>query len=70
VRPRQSPRHLCISCGLAAVMTLDRKTCRAAAEAVSHRDLAEMFRMWLKRPGIPNEFRDRYSSPRGKRGGN
>lgn len=49
---------------------MDRKTCRAAAEAVSHRDLAEMFRMWLKRPGIPNEFRDRYSSPRGKRGGN
>jgi hypothetical protein len=38
---------------------------RAAAEAASHRDLAEMFRTWLNRPGIPDEFRARYSSPPG-----
>jgi hypothetical protein len=43
---------------------------RAAAEAASHRDLAEMFRTWLNRPGIPDEFRARYSSPPGTRSGN
>ena len=43
---------------------------RAAAEAASHRDLAEMFRTWLNRPGIPDEFRARYSSPPGARSGN
>ena len=43
---------------------------RAAAEAASHRDLAEMFRTWLNRPGIPDEFRARYSSPPRRRSGN
>ena len=43
---------------------------RAAAEAASHRDLAEMFRTWLNHPGIPDEFRARYSSPTRKRSGN
>jgi hypothetical protein len=33
---------------------------RAATEFASGRDLAEMFRTWLIRPGIPDEFRDRY----------
>jgi len=33
---------------------------RAAVEATSHRDLAELFRQWLIRPGIPAEFRARY----------
>ncbi len=38
---------------------------RSAVEFSSHRDLAEMFRTWLNRPGIPDEFRARYvrSSP-------
>jgi aminopeptidase N len=43
---------------------------RAAAEAASGRDLAEMFRTWLNHPGIPDDFRARYSNPPGTRGGN
>jgi aminopeptidase N len=35
---------------------------RAAAEAASQRDLAEMFRAWLNRPGIPDDFRARYNN--------
>jgi len=38
---------------------------RAAVEAASQRDLAEMFRTWLNRPGIPEDFRARYGSPPG-----
>ena len=41
---------------------------RAAVEAASQRDLAEMFRTWLNRPGIPNDFRARYSNPTSKPG--
>ncbi len=37
---------------------------RAAIEATSHRDLAEVFRQWLIRPGIPDEFRARYEERR------
>jgi hypothetical protein len=33
---------------------------RAAVESASGKDLAEMFRAWLIRPGIPDEFRARY----------
>jgi aminopeptidase N len=33
---------------------------RAATEFASGKDLAEMFRTWLIRPGIPDEFRARY----------
>jgi hypothetical protein len=33
---------------------------RAAVESASRRDLAEMFRVWLIRPGIPDDFRARY----------
>ena len=33
---------------------------RAAAEAASGKDLAEMFRTWLVEPGIPEDFRARY----------
>lgn len=36
---------------------------RAALEDASHRDLAEMFRAWLIRPGIPDDFRARYRKP-------
>jgi aminopeptidase N len=43
---------------------------RAAAEAASQRDLAEMFRTWLNRPGIPDDFRARYNNSPGSRGGN
>ncbi len=43
---------------------------RAAAEAASRRDLAEVFRIWLNRPGIPDDFRARYSSPPGAQGVN
>jgi hypothetical protein len=38
---------------------------RAAVESASRRDLAEMFRVWLIRPGIPDDFRARYGNPRG-----
>ncbi len=43
---------------------------RAAVEAASQRDLAEMFRTWLNHSGIPDEFRARYSNPPGTRSGN
>jgi hypothetical protein len=43
---------------------------RAAVEAASQRDLAGMFRIWLNHPGIPDEFRARYSSPPSMRSGN
>jgi hypothetical protein len=43
---------------------------RAAVEAASQRDVAEMFRMWLNHSGIPDEFRARYSNPPGTRRGN
>jgi hypothetical protein len=33
---------------------------RSAAESASGKDLAEMFRVWLVQPGIPNDFRARY----------
>ena len=33
---------------------------RAAAESASRRDLAEIFRIWLNRPGMPDDFRARY----------
>lgn len=36
---------------------------RSALEDASHRDLAEMFRTWLIRPGIPDDFRARYGKP-------
>ena len=36
---------------------------RAALESASGRDLAEMFHAWLIRPGIPDDFRVRYSKP-------
>ena len=36
---------------------------RAALEATSKRDLAEIFRTWLNQPGIPDEFRARYARP-------
>jgi len=34
---------------------------RAALESASKRDLAQMFREWLNRPGVPEEFRARYA---------
>jgi hypothetical protein len=43
---------------------------RAAAENTSERDLAQMFRTWLNRPGIPDDFRVRYSSSPDTRSGN
>jgi hypothetical protein len=36
---------------------------RSAIESSSRRDLAEMFRLWLIRPGIPDDFRVRYNKP-------
>ena len=35
---------------------------KAALESASHRDLAEMFRVWMIRPGIPEDFRVRYGN--------
>jgi hypothetical protein len=43
---------------------------RAAVETVSKRDLAETFRIWLNRPGIPDDFRSRYEPVANPRAGN
>ncbi len=43
---------------------------RSAAESASGKDLAEMFRIWLVRPGIPGDFRDRYQNSSNARLGN
>jgi aminopeptidase N len=32
----------------------------AAFEQETHQNVAEFVRMWMKRPGIPEEFRARY----------
>jgi hypothetical protein len=37
---------------------------RAAVEAACHRDLSELFRAWMNRPGIPEDFRTRYAEGR------
>ena len=49
---------------------VDNDDLRAAVEAASQRDLAEMFRTWLNRPGIPDDFRARYGNSPGRRSGN
>ena len=36
---------------------------RSALELESGQNLAEFFRVWLYQPGIPDDFRRRYSSP-------
>ena len=36
---------------------------RAALELESGQNLAEFFRVWLYQPGIPDDFRRRYSQP-------
>jgi hypothetical protein len=43
--------------------TVGYKELRSAAEFTSQRDLAEMFRLWLFQPGIPEDFRARYTKP-------
>lgn len=40
---------------------------RAATEATYGHDLAAMFRAWLNRPGVPDDFRARYSNSAGTR---
>lgn len=37
---------------------------RSALEAETRQDLAEFFRIWLNRPGIPDDFRTRYQDER------
>ena len=41
---------------------------RAALEATFPRDLAPMFRRWLNRPGVPDEFRTHYANSAGMAG--
>jgi hypothetical protein len=54
--------------GLAEVLTVLRgqkvgyPDLRAALENVTNKDLAPMFRVWLYKPGIPDEFREKYES--------
>jgi hypothetical protein len=43
---------------------------RAAVEAASRRDLAEVFRTWIIRSGVPDDFRARYSNPPSTQGVN
>jgi len=45
-----------------AVEEVGYEELRAALESASGRDLAEMFRAWLIRPGVPDDFRARYLS--------
>lgn len=40
---------------------------KAAAESASRRDLDEIFRAWLNRPGVPDDFRARYGYASSKR---
>jgi len=35
----------------------------AAFEEETHQNAAEFVRMWMKRPGVPEEFRSRYQEP-------
>ena len=35
----------------------------AALEQESHQNVAEFVRLWMKHPGVPNEFRSRYETP-------
>jgi len=52
--------------GLAEVLTLLREQkvgypdIRAALEHVTNKDLTPMFRVWIYKPGIPDEFREKY----------
>jgi hypothetical protein len=54
--------------GLAQVLTVLRgqkvgyPDLRAALENVTNKDLAPMFRVWIYKPGIPDEFREKYES--------
>jgi len=54
--------------GLAQVLTLlhaqrvGYPDIRAALENVTNKDLAPMFRVWIYKPGIPDEFREKYES--------
>ena len=41
---------------------LDVPELRSALEAAAGRDFAQTFRTWLDRPGIPDDFRARYSA--------
>ena len=43
---------------------------RAATESAAKLDLAPTFHAWLNYPGIPDDFRARYSNPPGTRGRN
>jgi hypothetical protein len=43
---------------------------RAATESTARLDLAQMFRAWLNHPGIPDDFRVRYSNMPTKSSGN
>jgi hypothetical protein len=40
---------------------IDVDELRSALEAATGRDFAELFRLWLNRPGIPDDFRQRYA---------
>ncbi len=35
----------------------------AAFEQETHQNTAEFVRIWMKRPGVPEEFRSRYQEP-------
>jgi hypothetical protein len=40
---------------------IDVDELRSALEAATGHDFAELFRLWLNRPGIPDDFRQRYA---------
>ena len=41
---------------------IDVDELRSALEAATGRDFAELFRLWLNRPGIPGDFQQRYAA--------
>jgi aminopeptidase N len=58
--------------GLAHLVSLlrgqevDYNDLRAALEQSTDRKLGELFRVWLNRKGIPDDFRNRYQPPGGE----
>jgi aminopeptidase N len=45
------------------LQTYEVQDLMAALEQETHQEVGSFFRLWLKHPGIPEEFRARYEAP-------